>query len=70
MKVYCKDCEYIHDDVNDNGDQYIGCMNKNNIKETLCDNWFDKYVYKICVQQPKKINKNNDCKWYKKKDNK
>lgn len=60
MKVYCSECEYF--DVMDLRPDYY---------EETCvspQNEFDSYIGKDTMKEPKEINKDNDCKYFKKED--
>ena len=61
MSVYCNDCIYLNET---RGDFILYfCTSKMNIKRK--NNWMGN---KIKKNHPRKINKNNDCKWFQNKD--
>ena len=60
-KVYCKNCQYFKCKPVYMENPKYSCLHPSN--EKTRDTWYDiLYSYPL---KPKKINKNNDCSWYK-----
>ena len=62
-KVYCIDCQNFRDYSDHYGESYK-CKSEHNTKTR--STWRN-IVYSYPLK-PKKINKNNDCTWYKEKE--
>jgi hypothetical protein len=63
-KVYCKDCKYLRIDIGYTTEygpwEKMLCTHPDNVKTK--ETW---YIQKIKHKKsPKRINKNNDCKWH------
>jgi len=58
MKVYCKDCKYLHN-VKD-----PKCTHPRNIEIVVKENWYAKINFSKNRKRPSEINKNNDCNWW------
>lgn len=69
-EVFCSKCKYIF--RYEIGKVFISynCKHPNNIKVIKEKNWFHKYTYEVEDRFPEDINKNNDCKWFKDKNEK
>ena len=73
MEVYCNDCKYL--DVTFSMKRFYDCVNSGSyIKKIYYSDWQGNQVMeeKIGTDDPKILNKNNDCKrfklkWYRKK---
>ena len=64
-KVFCEDCEYLVKPGP--GEHTYRCCHADNIEREESITWLSKKVKvtKSYTRAPKEINKNNDCKWYK-----
>jgi hypothetical protein len=54
MKVFCKNCKWI---TVDSFSSYCTCP------KNVFDNWYESGMMR---KHPRELNKNNDCKWFKK----
>ena len=71
-KVYCKDCKFIKRYGGNRCemvgiDSYVNsCVHPKNFKRTTEDTWFEVVITTTHKDVPESINKNNNCKWFKK----
>jgi len=63
MKVYCKDCKYLHEE----GLTICECTHPLNMEIVIKENWYERKSYNAEKKPPFEINRNNDCSWYKSK---
>lgn len=61
-KVFCKDCFYLESENRFKKGGTHKCGYSDNLKVKF--NWYSPKTY--FIKPPKKINKNNDCKWFEK----
>lgn len=62
-QVFCESCEYLVQ-PSVKGRAHNCCHRLNIMKEHLVT-WLAKETAKSYIKEPSTINKNNDCKWYK-----
>jgi len=67
MKVFCADCIFYQ------GEDYYPnrvvprCTHLSNIKEKTVETWYNSTISRKYIKDPSQLNKNNDCKNYKKR---
>jgi hypothetical protein len=64
-KVYCKRCFHRYRRAYTNRDE---CSYKDNVDISYKEDWFDNHEIRKHKKLAKEINKNNDCKWFKRKE--
>ena len=65
MKVYCKDCKFILNVIfSYKVETGFVCEYSANIND-----WYGNNIQRKYLDSPHELNINNDCKWYKEKDN-
>jgi hypothetical protein len=63
MKVFCRGCIFL-EDADFGG---FRCVYPKNIKIDNKETWKDVLITQTYLEDPKNLNKNNSCNWYKKR---